>query len=205
VSSNASVQNESFNIQQTSITTTQSQNTQSEVLYIQPLTSTTTSSSNAQNEAFYIQQESSTTQAQNEAFYIQSSAISLPSVQNEAFYIQPYLLLHSQTQNEAFFVQQLQTTVTHISIPEYIHFISIPQAYYNDISFSINVSTEIKLVKQYIFGISYNITISTQIKTTTVSTPSSVELEAIEVGVFLPALYFLGKKLYNKLVKRRRK
>ena len=46
---------------------------------------------------------------------------------------------------------------------------------------------------------------STQIKTTTVPTPRTVELEAIEVGIFIPALYFLGKKLYNKLVKRRRK
>jgi len=102
-------------------------------------------------------------------------------------------------------VQSLQTKITHITIPEYMHFISIPQGYYNDISFSISVSTEIKLVKQYIFEISYNITISTQIKTTTVPTPPSVELEAIEVGIFLPALYFLGKKIYNKLIKRRRK
>jgi hypothetical protein len=188
-------------------------NAQNEAFYL--------SNVNAQNEVLYVSRPSIIENVQNEAFYIQPYSIPPPKTQNEALYIQPYKVFPTQAQNEAFFVkqvtiplpiqneaffiQQIQIQITHITIPEYIHFISIPQGYYNDISFNVGISTELKLAQQYSFEISYNITISTQIKTTTLVSPQNVELDAIEVGIFIPALYFLGKKLYNKLIKRRKK
>ena len=212
-STSAQAQNEAFYIQQAQ----SKANTQNEAFYVHQATV----HANVQNEAFYVQQVSTIKNVQNEAFYIQPYKVSPTQAQNEAFYVQPYKVFPTQAQNEAFFVkqvtislpvhneaffiQQVQIKVTHITIPEYIHFISIPQGYYNDLSLSISVSTELTLAQQYSFEISYNITVSTQIKTTTIPTPQNVELDAIEVGIFIPALYFLGKKLYNKLVKRRKK
>jgi hypothetical protein len=212
-SSSSNVQNEAFYVSQSSTKA----NVQNEALYIQQ----THSTAQAQNEAFYIQQVSTKANVQNEALYIQPFISLPPKTQNEALYIQPFISLPPKVQNEAFFVkqvtislpvqneaffiQQVQIKITHITIPEYIHFISIPQGYYNDLSLNIGILTELKLAQQYSFGISYNVTVSTKISTITMPTPQNVELDAIEVGIFIPALYFLGKKLYNKLIKRRKK
>jgi len=178
-----------------------------EAVYLQQPTMVSTGQQS--NEAFYISQVViKPTQQANEAFYIQSSIVKPTQQANEAFYIQSSIVKPTQQANEAFFFQPVTIVVTHITIPEFVTFLSIQQGIYNDIQFTFTPTSQLKIAPQYQIELQWSISITSELQQVTVTTRPNYEQQVFELGIGIPTLYYFGKyliKAIRRISKRRTK
>jgi len=171
-----------------------------EAVYFQQIT--TISTQQQSNEAFYISPVVvKPTLQSNEAFYIQPITVKPTQQSNEAFYIQPITVKPTQQSNEAFFFQPVTIVVTHITIPEFVTFLSIQQGIYNDIQFTFTPTSQLQIAPQYEIELQWSISVTSELQQVTVTTRPNYEQQIFELGIGIPTLYYLGKYLI-KAIKR---
>ena len=161
------------------------------------------------NEAIYISPVVvKPPQQANEAFFFQPVTVKPTQQSNEAFYIKPIIVKPPQQSNEAFFFQPVTIVVTHITIPEFVTFLSIQQGIYNDIQFTFTPTSQLQIAPQYEIELQWSISIISKLQQVTVITRPNYEQQVFELGIGIPTLYYLGKyliKAIRRISKRRTK
>lgn len=154
-------------------------------------------------EAFYVQPQKITVPISTEAFYVQPQTISIPT-STEAFYVQKPTSI-APTSTEAFFIQPVQIKVIHVTIPESLVFLSIPQGIYSTIEISPSVNITFEQASSYITSITINVNVvSSNVTPVSTTTKLPFEYQLIETLLVPPVIYY-GAKLITKLFSSKKK